>query len=342
MNGSIRHLVLITYGEPPRPRFGDQLKYSWRILLGLTRSVASIPAVLLPIIALQRARLRVSQWRKEKYESPLEPITRAQARAIGEALAEQSPGTEWSVHVAYEFRDPLLPAMLDTIPPGEPVSVLPMYVADSAFTHEISRRTIDAWLQKKFPGGRPAPVRVVMGPDVDQFATIAAGFVLRQIKARRIGGNDWALVLAAHGTLMNPPKPIETGRIATERIATAIGEHCTAGFGMYQIGWLNHVYGGRWTEPSADLALRAAAELGYEKVVYFPFGFAADNAESQLEGRVALRTQPRIEAAHLPCLNDTPDYMQALARCVIAASGTGGTQAGSRTPAAAPAATASR
>ena len=317
----IRHVVLITYGEPPRPRFGDQLKYSWRILLGLTRSVAPIPAFVLPIIALQRARFRVSLWRKEKYESPLEPITRAQARGLGEALAAQAPEIEWRVHVAYEFRDPLLPAMLDSIPPGESVDVLPMYVADSAFTHEISRRTVAEWLERRFPAGRPAPVRVVMGPDAEEFATIAAGFVLRQIKARRIGGSDWALVLAAHGTLMNPPKPYETGRVATEQIAAMIGEHTAGSFGIAQIGWLNHVYGGKWTEPSADLALRGVAELKYEKVVYFPFGFAADNAESQLEGRIALRTQPRLEAQHLPCLNDAPDYMQALARCVIRSGG---------------------
>ena len=41
---SERHVVLITYGEPPTASFAAQLRYSWRILLGLTRSVAPIPA----------------------------------------------------------------------------------------------------------------------------------------------------------------------------------------------------------------------------------------------------------------------------------------------------------
>lgn len=320
MSDAVRHVVLITYGEPPRARFGDQLKYSWRILLGLTRSVAPIPVVVLPFIALQRAQFRVNLWRKEKYESPLEPITRAQAKAVGEALRAQEPKTEWQVHVAYEFRDPLLTTVLDRLPATEPVDVLPMYVADSAFTHEITRRTLDAWMEKRYAGGRPAPARVVPPLSEEEFADLAAGHVLKQIKARNIGGRDWALVLAAHGTLLEPQKPIETGRGATECIAAGIAERCAGFFGATQIGWLNHVYGGQWTQPPADEALKMLREQGYEKIVYYPFGFAADNAESQLEGRLALRTQLRLQAQHLPCLNDAPDYMAALARSVVRAT----------------------
>jgi protoheme ferro-lyase len=315
-----RHVVLVTYGEPPRAEFFAQLKYSWRILLGLTRSVAKIPAAVLPIIALSRARFRVKLWSDEKYQSPLEPITEAQARGLGEALARRSPGVEWHVHVAYEFRDPLLTTMLDRLPADEPVDVIPMYVAESAFTHEISRRTVDAWLERA-AGKRRAPVRVLNGPDEEAFADVLAGHVLGEIRKRGIGGPDWAMVIAAHGTLLEPPRPINTGRAATECVAAGVTERCSGRFGMIQIGWLNHVYGGEWTKPPADQALKMVADAGYRKVVYFPFGFSADNAESQLEGRIALRTQPQLEAVHLPCLNDAPEFLGALADCVLESAG---------------------
>lgn len=323
MNRSVRHVVVLTYGEPPTASFSAQLKYSWRILLGLTRAVAPIPVWVLPMIALSRARSRVKLWTGERYNSPLEPITRAQAKALAEALEERDKATDWRIHVAYEFRDPLLTEVLNRIPEPEPVDVLPMYVADSAFTHEISRQTIARWMRRRFPAGRPAPVRVLTGPDEEAFAEVAAAYVSRQIRARGAGGPDWALVLAAHGTLLNPPRPIETGRGATECVAEGIGRRCAESFGMSQIGWLNHVYGGQWTEPPADGALQKVVDAGYQKVVYFPFGFSADNAESELEGRMALRTQPRIESIHLRCVNDAPDFIAALARSVIAA-GTGG------------------
>lgn len=319
MNARRRHVVLVTYGEPPRAEFFAQLRYSWRILLGLTRSVAPIPAALLPIIALSRARFRVKLWTNERYESPLEPITETQARGLGAALARKSPATEWRVHAAYEFRDPLLVDLLERIPRDEAVDVIPMYVAESAFTHEISRRTVDEWRRR---GGRdrPAPVRVLPGLGEEAYADVAAGHVLSEIRRRDIGGADWAMVLAAHGTLLEPPKPINTGRGATECVASGLTERCIGRFGKIQIGWLNHVYGGEWTKPSADVALRMVAEAGYRKVVYFPFGFSADNAETQLEGRIALRTQPQMLAVHLPCVNDAPEFMDALAESVLEAA----------------------
>ena len=69
-----RHVVLVTYGEPTTPAFIDQLVYSWRILLGLTRTVAPIPRPLLPVIALSRARPQADVDGGD-YSSPLEPIT---------------------------------------------------------------------------------------------------------------------------------------------------------------------------------------------------------------------------------------------------------------------------
>jgi len=317
MTPRTRHVVLLTYGEPPAAAFGAQLKYSWRILLGLTRAVAPIPLVALPMIALARARSRVKLWTEERYVSPLEPITMAQCAKLSEALRREAPDTAWRTHVAYEFRDPLLTTLLDRLPPDEAVDVLPMYVADSAFTHEISRQTLARWLAAR--GGRPAPVRILRGPDEEAFADVAAGHVLSEIRARGIGGPDWALVLAAHGTLLEPPRPIDTGRGATECVCAGIAERCAGSFGRSQIGWLNHVYGGRWTEPPADQALQQLVDAGFRKIVYFPFGFSADNAESQLEGRIALRTQPGIESVHLPCVNDAQPFIEALAGSVIAA-----------------------
>jgi protoheme ferro-lyase len=81
-----RHVVLVTYGEPPTPAFLDQLVYSWRILLGLTRTVAPIPLPVLPLIALSRGRGRQRLWTDEGYASPLEPITERQAVGLRRAL----------------------------------------------------------------------------------------------------------------------------------------------------------------------------------------------------------------------------------------------------------------
>ena len=88
-----------------------------------------------------------------------------------------------------------------------------------------------------------------------------------------------------------------------ERGASAASSH----------GWLNHTRGGRWTEPPIEAALADVAAAGFRRIVYYPYGFLADNAESEFEGRIALAAHPAITARHLPCLNDAAPLLDAIA-----------------------------
>ena len=308
----ICHVVLVTYGEPPSPSFIDQLVYSWRILLGLTRTVARIPAAVIPLIALSRARGRRRLWQAHRYRSPLEPITRAQAEAVCRVLEGASGGDAWRVHVAYEFRDPLLGVVLDAIPAGEPVWVAPMYATDSAFTHALSRQTATAVAAR-----RRMAITVLPALDSDCLTAISVEHVLGCLADDRVEPRSTALVLAAHGTLLAPERPIETGRESTERLCAAIRQRLTPHFGMVANGWLNHTRGGRWTEPSIEETLKRVRDAGFESVVYYPYGFLADNAESQLEGWVAAASQPELRVRFLPCLNGSPELTAAIAGQVL-------------------------
>ncbi len=256
MTATTRHVVLVTYGEPPTPAFVDQLVYSWRILVGLTRTVAPIPRPLLPLIALSRARGRRRMWSEHAYGSPLEPITVKQADGLRQVRAAD-PGTDWTVHVAYEFRQPLLADVLASIPDGAPVWVAPMYAADSAFTHALSRTTAAA--HRAATGRR---VQVLDALDPELLADLSAAHVLAQLDGPEPWrGADVALVLAAHGTVLNPPTPIDTGLVATEALRTAIATRLTSHFGMVTNGWLNHTRGGQVDRP-ADRGGPAAGGRG--------------------------------------------------------------------------------
>lgn len=237
------HVVLVTYGEPPSSSFTDQLIYSWRILRGLTRSVARIPAAAIPVIALSRAWGRRRLWRAHRYRSPLEPITHAQAESVGRTLVAMNGSASWKVHVAFEFRDPLLEDVLNAIPADEPVWIAPMYATDSAFTHELSRQTAAAATMRR----RPAIVLPAI--ETDRLAEISVRHVLGCLENEGVERSKTALVLAAHGTLLEPERPIETGRERTEQLCRATGQRLASSFGMVANGWLNHNRGGRWTDP---------------------------------------------------------------------------------------------
>jgi protoporphyrin/coproporphyrin ferrochelatase len=309
----VKHIVLVTYGEPTTAAFIDQLVYSWRILLGLTRTVADIPAPLIPLIALSRARGRNAMWRRNAYTSPLEPITLAQAAQLRDTLARQS-GEEWKIHVAYEFREPLLATAINQISPNELVIVVPMYAADSAFTHNLSRQTVAA-----LDPSRPAPVIVLPAIGVERLAELSANHVMQSIAGDTVKPASAALVLAAHGTLIKPAKPIDTGLAATEQLCSGIEQRLSKCFGMVSNGWLNHTRGGQWTDPPIEETLKRVSEAGFRDVIYYPYGFLADNAESQLEGQLAAAGRPELTVRFVPCLNGSPSLAEEIATQVAAA-----------------------
>ena len=305
-------IILLTYGEPPRAELRSQFEYSRRILHGLTRLVAPIPRWIVPALAARRALLRTVTWRAERYGSPIEALTREQARGLAAALAALVPERLFRVHVAYEFRDPSLDDVLAQVEEG--ALIVPMYLAESEFTHDLARRK----LAERNGDGRGARVLPALGAGV--LARLSADWIEAELARRGIaGGPDWALVLAAHGTLVDPPRPMNTGREATEAVALAIADRLSGRFGAMTPAWLNHAMGGTWTSPAADVALRGLADRGFRRIVYYPYGFVADNAESQLEGRVLLRAERRFEeVVHLPCLNAAPAYLDALAGAILA------------------------
>jgi protoheme ferro-lyase len=137
--------------------------------------------------------------------------------------------------------------------------------------------------------------------------------VMRQIGEDGIAPASSALVLAAHGTLLEPQKPIETGREATEQLCAGIQDHLSGRFGMIASGWLNHSRGGKWTDPPIEETLKRVKDAGYRDVVYYPYGFLADNAESQLEGKLAAAGQPALNVRFVPCLNGSSELADVIA-----------------------------
>jgi ferrochelatase len=307
-----KHVVLVTYGEPGEPKFKDHLSFAWRLMRGVARSTAHIAAPLLPLIALRRAHERASLWRKHAYQSPLEPITLAQAAQLRNALARQSEEM-WKIHVAYEFRQPYLVEMLTQLPRRDMVIVVPMYAADSGFTHMLSRQSA-AYLDQR----RPAPIIVLRPLEIETLASISATHVMQSLPSG-IELDRTALVLAARGSLLRPSKEVETGRVALDRLGQAITGRLAANFGMVATGWLNYGRGDKWTTPPIRETLRRVSEAGCHDVVYYPYGFLADSSESQLFGRLAIASQPQLKVRFVPCLNGSFELAEAIAAAVVVA-----------------------
>ncbi|MBN1478029.1 ferrochelatase, partial [Candidatus Sumerlaeota bacterium] len=125
------------------------------------------------------------------------------------------------------------------------------------------------------------------------------------------------LLLGAHGTLIEAPEGVNTGLESTQRFLDRLSERLAPRFAHTSVGWLNHTLGGEWTSPDLETAAADMLERGLRRVVYYPFGFLADNAETQLEGRVILRGFDALEPLHLQCLNAWPPFVEHLAKRVM-------------------------
>ncbi len=315
-------VLLLTYGEPPAARFRDQYDYSLLILKRLTLKVAPIPKLLLPWIAFKRARLRVATWKRAGYSSPLDAITFRQAEALREALHRADPGRDYDVRTVFEFRRPLLPAILASIAARRPdrLILLPMYLADSDFTTGISQGDLAEYTRQRGAPFSPQPEYVCSFSEDERMAALMEQFVLSQLE-----NEGWteahckqaALLLGVHGTLVNGPPGVDTGLGTTQCFYQRLRDRLQARFAYTSVGWLNHTLGGEWTSPDLATTATETEKRGIRRVAYYPFGFVADDAETQLEGRTILSQHPSLSVQYLPCMNDWPPFMEYLAMRVL-------------------------
>lgn len=312
-------VILATYGEPRVNSFAEQWVYSYRILRGLTRKVATIPAPMLPVIATARAFNRVRLWRENAFASPLEELHQRTVDAL-QARFDASRA-DVTVKAAYEFRRPGLAEAVKALAAEgcARIVVAPMYISEGDFTHGITRLGLeDAIATARWPRERLALCSLAADTDGEErLADVLAEHVLSTLRARDVRGDlgAWAVLLAAHGTIVTPLPGVDNGLRQAGRVLHRLKMRLRRHAALVRVGWLNHTRGGKWTTPSVPDALRAIRAHGHDKLVYFPWGFTTDNAETQLEGRVALREmeQPFERVEYLPCLNDGAAFVDLIA-----------------------------
>ena len=213
----VRHVVLVTYGEPPTPGFLDQLVYSWRILLGLTRTVAPT------------SRNRSCRSSRSRAARPRHDVDR---RSVLDRRSNRLPSVQAGRFDARsERRDPPSTGACTSrmnsgtrccgSAHGDSRRRADRRRSDvcrrSAFTHGLSR----ARRRRSRPCASGGATQVIAALDARVLGRSAPITCASGARARGPDGTC-ALVLAAHGTLLEPERPIDTGLAATEALCDAI------------------------------------------------------------------------------------------------------------------------
>ncbi|SPE19996.1 Ferrochelatase [Burkholderiales bacterium] len=313
-------VLLINLGTPRAPTAAAVRQFLHEFLLD--PRVVEIPrlpwwlllkTVILPTRSAASAARYASVWTDEG--SPLLAHSERQQRALISEL--QRRGLDLDVYLAMRYGDPSIAAAFERMR-REQVSrllVVPMYPQYSAATTASALDGVTHILQRT----RNLPeLRWIRGFHDD------AGYVEA---LRRSVGAHWdahgrpdKLLISFHGLprrnldLGDPYhcECVTTGRLLAEALELQPRE--------YAVSFQSRFGRARWLEPYTADTLRALARQGAGRVDVICPGFVADCLETleeiALEARREFLTSGGRELRYIPCLNESPRFIGALADLV--------------------------
>ena len=321
-------VVVTTYGEVEKLTVRNLWPCSRRILKVVTRQIVKIPTAMIYFIADYRSTKHYINWKLNRYSSTLLAINRSQTKRLTDCIAgSPSPflsKAEVTVVDAYYFVPPYLDdLLLELQSTYDGVVVVPMIPVESSFSCGVAcQMVIDVYADSAF-----ARVKVLskLWKD-DRLHTLYIDYLFKQLSAavRQTKGKI-GLVLAIHGTLVkdrkgNTPK-VFTGLEETIAFFDCMKRKIKADhrniFTDVRQGCMNHSTGGEWMADTIEKALLEFKEEGYDAVVMFPYGFFADNSETEYDAFKKLEAAGFPVSQYVRCINDSPEFSQWLSVKVL-------------------------
>ncbi|NTU93588.1 MAG: ferrochelatase [Chlorobiaceae bacterium] len=312
-------VVLVTYGEVDRPVLRNLMPSSRKIVQVVTRQIVTLPKAMIYALGDYRSVKHYIDWKLNRYCSRLVSINRAQTEGVRRELS--SPDLRVEVTDAYYFVPPYLEAVLENFrSTHDGVIVVPMIPVESAFSCGVAcQMAID--VHGESLAGR---VRVMHGLwNHEALYRIYLDHLFGSLNPEMhpVGAPKPGLVLVIHGTIVrgrNGKTPaVFTGLEETYRFFEAMRDRIMKDprnvFGEVKLGCLNHKAGGEWTPDTVEKALGEFRADGCEAVAMFPFGYFADNSETDYESRRQLDASEIARRQYIPCINDSPELYRWLA-----------------------------
>ncbi len=321
-------VVIATYGEVEKLTLRNLWPSTRRIVKVITRQIVKVPRLLIYILADYRSTRHYIDWRLHNYESTLVDTNRTQTMSIAGLIRRSSHDILSYVDVdvldSYYFVPPYLENTLSDIRADyDGAVVVPMIPVESAFSCGIACQIVtDIYNDHKFEN-----VRLLNKLWQDEaLHRIYADYLFQKVdKAYVNKGNKIGLVLVIHGTLVrdragNPPRVFtglnETGEFF-EMMKQRIMEDPRNIFHDVKQGCMNHTAGGEWTAETVQKAFEEFKSENYDSVVMFPYGFFADNSETEYEARTLLEKSTFSYKQYIRCINGFRPFAEWLAERII-------------------------
>jgi len=251
-----------------------------------------------------------SIWRPEG--SPLMHWSQRQAEGLATALAAR--GHDVLVRFAMRYGRPAIPVVLDELKAAGAtrILVLPLYPQYAAATTGSVLDAVGSWLQRT----RAVPELRFVNRYHDDPGYIAA--LAASVRAHwAANGQGERLVMSFHGV---PARSLALGDMyhcECHKTARLLAEALGLPAERVVVSFQSRLGRARWLEPYTEPTVRALAAQGIRHLDAVCPGFSADNLETLEEVgeevRDAFLESGGQRFGLVPCLNDRPDWIDALA-----------------------------
>ncbi|MFN3883567.1 MAG: ferrochelatase [Rhodocyclaceae bacterium] len=322
----MKAILLINLGTPDAPERAAVRRYLAEFL-GDPR-VVELPRLLwLPILhgiilntrPAKSAAKYATIWTPEG--SPLKVHTERQAKLLKGLLGERGH-KELVIDWAMRYGNPAIATVLDRLVAQgvRDILVLPLYPQWSGSTTGSTEDAVVAWLKRQ---ATPPTIRWIKEFPTDPGCIGALAASVREHWQRQ--GRGEKLVMSFHGI---PQRSVDRGDPYADQ-CRATAHALAAALGLSDDQWLatfqSRFGAAKWLQPYTQPTLEALARGGLKSVDVICPGFPADCLETleeiAIECRQAFLRAGGKEFHYIPCLNERPDWIAALADLCLARLG---------------------
>lgn len=288
-----RHVV-----DLPRPLW-------WPILHGIVLNTRPAKS------AAKYARI----WTREG--SPLKFHTEKQAKLVRGLLGQQGR-QDVAVAWAMRYGQPSIPAVLDRLKRegARRIVVVPLYPQFSASTALSARDAVRAWRANDDTATDIAQVE-----EFHQDAGYIAALRQSVLDHWKTSGRPDHLLMSFHGI---PKRAVARGdpyESQCRRTAELLAAELKLPTGSWQLTFQSRFGAAEWLQPYTQPTLEQLGRAGIKRIDVMCPGFPADCLETLEE--IAIECRETFLAAgggefrYIPCLNERPDWIAALAKLAL-------------------------
>jgi protoporphyrin/coproporphyrin ferrochelatase len=286
----------------------EENRFKWWLVLNL---------IILSVRPRRKGRDYDKIWNRERDESPLKTITRAQAEKLVAALG--SVDARIAVDWAMRYGNPSIATRLDALQRQgcDRILIVPLYPQYSAATSAtVADKAFDALRAMRFqPAVRIAP------PWHDDPVYIEAVAASLETELNKLSFEPEVILASFHGVpkdYANKGDPYDRQCAETARLLRA---RLKRDANSFRLTFQSRFGTAEWLQPYTDMTVKALAEQGVKNLAVVTPGFVADCLETleEIAGENAeiFHRHGGENFAAIPCLNDSEAGMAVLRHVVL-------------------------